>query len=171
MLKVQSFKIVSRPSQVPGALHFGERNTTITSYGVQTNSSSKKKCGRVKDPTFKFLVLLQIAAEREIAKSLIGGTILDYLGAIGVVAFDSMLFNINFRSSSIFPRTSSFVLVFLLFLLFQLNMIGLAFMLSSFISKSSSATTVGFLVFLIGFMAHDWFHDTCSSNFVDFLLV
>ncbi|KAG2283760.1 hypothetical protein Bca52824_054980 [Brassica carinata] len=34
----------------------------------------------------------------------------------------------------------------------KFNMISLAFVLSSFISKSSSATTVGFLVFLIGFI-------------------
>ncbi|XP_018511308.2 ABC transporter A family member 11 isoform X2 [Brassica rapa] len=78
--KVQSFKapeevdawFMSHALQVPGALHFVERNAKIISYGVQTNSSSEKKRGRVEDPTFKFLVPLQIAAEREIARSLMG---------------------------------------------------------------------------------------------------
>uniref|UniRef100_M4D8X0 ABC transporter domain-containing protein n=1 Tax=Brassica campestris TaxID=3711 RepID=M4D8X0_BRACM len=78
--KVQSFKgpeevdawFMSHPLQVPGALHFAERNATVVSYGVQTNSSSEEKRGRIEDPTFKFLIPLQIAAEREIARSLIG---------------------------------------------------------------------------------------------------
>ncbi|KAL9284230.1 ABC transporter A family member 9 [Arabidopsis thaliana] len=61
-----------------------------------------------------------------------------------------VLFGMIFRFD--FFLKNSFVLVFLLFLLFQFNMIGLAFALSSIISKSSSATTVGFLVFLIGFI-------------------
>ena len=47
----------------------------MISYGVQTNSSLATKRGRTEDPTFKFLVPLQIAAEREIARFLIGGTI------------------------------------------------------------------------------------------------
>ncbi|CAN6990133.1 unnamed protein product [Brassica rapa subsp. trilocularis] len=58
--KVQSFKapeevdawFMSHALQVPGALHFVERNAKIISYG--------------------FLVPLQIAAEREIARSLMG---------------------------------------------------------------------------------------------------
>ena len=85
--QVQSFKgpeevdawFMSHPLQVPGALHFAERNATVVSYGVQTNSSSEEKRGRIEDPTFKFLIPLQIAAEREIARSLIGGNILKSL--------------------------------------------------------------------------------------------
>ncbi|CAH2043969.1 unnamed protein product [Thlaspi arvense] len=231
MLKVQSFKVpeevdswfLSHPLQVPGALHFAEMNASVISYGVQTNSSSEKKRGRVEDPTFKFLVPLQIAAEREIARSLIGdpgfgwgfgfkefarpayigetisalrvmgpvfflafsmfGFVLQ-LGSLvtekelklrqamtmmgvfdtaywfswliweGILTFVSSLFLVLFGMVFQFDffLKNSFVLVFLLFLLFQFNMIGLAFVLSSFISKSSSATTVGFLVFLIGFI-------------------
>ncbi|WZY84708.1 hypothetical protein YC2023_031096 [Brassica napus] len=78
--KVKSFKgpeevdawFTSHPLHAPGALHFTERNATVISYGVQTNSSLATKRGRTEDPTFKFLVPLQIAAEREIARFLIG---------------------------------------------------------------------------------------------------
>ncbi|CAG7888940.1 unnamed protein product [Brassica rapa] len=62
----------SHPLHAPGALHFTERNATMISYGVQTNSSSAPKRGQTEDPTFKFIVPLQIAAEREIARFLIG---------------------------------------------------------------------------------------------------
>ncbi|KAL1203812.1 ABC transporter A family member 9 [Cardamine amara subsp. amara] len=230
--KVQSFKkpeevdawFMSHPLQVPGALHFVEKNATIISYGIQTNSSSGTKRGRVEDPTFKFLVPLQIAAEREIARSLIGdpkfgwgfgfkkfarpafgrGLTISALAAMGPVfflafsmfgfvlqlgsvvtekelklrqamtmmgVFDSaywlswllwegiltfvsslflVLFGMMFKFD--FFLNNSFGVVFLLFLLFQFNMISLAFVLSAFIRKSSSATTVGYLVFLIGFI-------------------
>ena len=50
-----------------------ERNATVISYGLQTNSTSVKKRGQTENPTFKFQIPLQIAAEREIARSLIGG--------------------------------------------------------------------------------------------------
>ncbi|XP_013596936.1 PREDICTED: ABC transporter A family member 11 isoform X2 [Brassica oleracea var. oleracea] len=229
--KVQSFKgpeevdawFMSHPLQVPGALHFVERNATVISYGVQTNSSSEEKRGRIEDPTFKFLVPLQIAAEREIARSLIGDpkfgwgfgfkefarpaiigktiSALKVMGPIfflafsmfgfvlqlgslvtekelklrqamtmmgvfdtaywlswliweGLLTFVSSLFLVLFGMMFQFDffLKKSFFVVFLLFLLFQFNMISLAFVLSSFISKSSSATTVGFLVFLISFI-------------------
>lgn len=57
----------------PGALHFTERNGTVISYGIQTNSTAVARRGHYEDPTFKFQIPLQIAAEREIARSLIGG--------------------------------------------------------------------------------------------------
>lgn len=59
--------------QCPGALHFWERNATTISYGIQTNSTPLAKRGNFEDPTFKFQIPLQLAAEREIARSLIGG--------------------------------------------------------------------------------------------------
>ncbi|KAG2241869.1 hypothetical protein Bca52824_096289 [Brassica carinata] len=229
LILVQSFKgpeevdawFMSHPLQVPGALHFVEKNATVISYGVQTNSSTEEKRGRTEDPTFKFLVPLQIAAEREIARSLIGdpkfgwgfgfkefarpaiiGEAISALKAMGPIFLAFSMFGfvlqlgslvtekelklrqamtmmgvydtaywlswltweglLTFVSSLLSPLwndvpirfflKNSFFLVFLLFLLFQFNMIGLAFVLSSFISKSSSATTVGFLVFLIGFI-------------------
>ena len=58
---------------VPGALHFIEKNATVFSYGIQTNSTPLGKRGIYEDPTFKFQIPLQLAAEREIARSLLGG--------------------------------------------------------------------------------------------------
>ncbi|KAG5414778.1 hypothetical protein IGI04_002345 [Brassica rapa subsp. trilocularis] len=220
----------SHPLHAPGALHFTEMNATVISYGVQTNSSSATKRGRTEDPTFKFIVPLQIAAEREIARFLIGDpkfgwsfgfkefaqpavakdvTIspLNLMGPVfflafsmfsfvlqlgslatkkelklcqamtvmgvydtaywlswliwdGILTFVSSLFLVLFGMMFQFDffLKNSFFVIFLLFLLFQFNMISLAFMLSSFISKSSSATTVGFLVFLIGFITQSSTH-------------
>ncbi|KAF8390226.1 hypothetical protein HHK36_024751 [Tetracentron sinense] len=78
--KVKSFRtpddvdawLFSDPMRCPGALHFVERNATVISYGIQTNSTPVAKRGHYEDPTFKFQIPLQIAAEREIARSLIG---------------------------------------------------------------------------------------------------
>ncbi|XP_057526863.1 ABC transporter A family member 2-like [Amaranthus tricolor] len=64
--------LLSNPMYSPGALHFVEKNATIISYGVQTNSTALQKRGRYEDPTLKFQIPLQIAAEREIARFLIG---------------------------------------------------------------------------------------------------
>lgn len=66
--------LFSNPMYCPGALHFVERNASVISYGIQTNSTPVAKRGQFEDPTFKFQIPLQIAAEREIARSLIGGT-------------------------------------------------------------------------------------------------
>ena len=46
------------------------RNKTVISYDIQTNFTSITK---QEDQTFKFTILLQLAAEREIARYLIGG--------------------------------------------------------------------------------------------------
>lgn len=56
-----------------GALHFVDRNATVISYGIQTNSTPLAKRGNFEDPTFKIQIPLQLAAEREIARSLLGG--------------------------------------------------------------------------------------------------
>ncbi|PQQ15525.1 ABC transporter A family member 2 isoform X1 [Prunus yedoensis var. nudiflora] len=64
--------LYSNPMHCSGALHFVERNATVISYGIQTNSAPVKARGQYEDPTFKFQIPLQIAAEREIARSLIG---------------------------------------------------------------------------------------------------
>lgn len=82
-LQVQSFKtpnevdawLFNNPMHCPGALHFSEKNATIISYGIQTNSSLVPNWGESEDPTFKFQIPLQLAAEREIARSLIGGNL------------------------------------------------------------------------------------------------
>jgi hypothetical protein len=80
-MQVQSFRtpsevdswLLSNPMRCPGALHFVERNATVISYGIQTNSTLVEQRGNYEDPTFKFQIPLQIAAEREIARYLIGG--------------------------------------------------------------------------------------------------
>lgn len=68
---------LKNPLSCPGALHFEERNASVISYGIQTSTTqtqlgTKRDLGE--DPTFDFQIPLQIAAEREIARSLIGGT-------------------------------------------------------------------------------------------------
>lgn len=65
--------LFANPMTCPGALHFVDRNATVISYGLQTNSTPIAKRGDFEDPTFKFQIPLQIAAEREIARTLIGG--------------------------------------------------------------------------------------------------
>ncbi|CAL9749914.1 unnamed protein product [Musa acuminata subsp. burmannicoides] len=71
--------------------------------------------------------------------------LLTFLAALFTVLF-GMMFQFNFFLHN------SFAILFLLFFLFQLNMLSFAFMISTFISKSSSATTVGFSIFIIGFL-------------------
>ncbi|KMT02071.1 hypothetical protein BVRB_9g208000 [Beta vulgaris subsp. vulgaris] len=63
---------LNQPMYSPGALHFIERNGTTISYGVQTNSTAVQQRGKYEDPAFKFQIPLQIAAEREMARFLIG---------------------------------------------------------------------------------------------------
>ncbi|KAI8537560.1 hypothetical protein RHMOL_Rhmol09G0033500 [Rhododendron molle] len=78
--KVKSFRtkkevdewLFNNPMRCPGALHFDERNATVISYGIQTNSTQIDKRGQFEDATFKFQIPLQAAAEREIARSFIG---------------------------------------------------------------------------------------------------
>ncbi|AEE78323.1 ABC transporter A family member 2 [Arabidopsis thaliana] len=213
--------LMANPLLVPGALHFIERNATVISYGIQTNSTPEMNRGRFEDPTFKFQIPLQIAAEREIARSLIGDPNFNWVVGFkefphptieAIVALDTIgptfflavaMFGFVLQISSLitekelklrqamtmmgvfdtaywlswltwegiltaisalltvlfgmmfqfdFFLKNSFPVVFLLFMLFQFNLIGLAFMLSAFISKSTSATTVGFFVFLVGFV-------------------
>ncbi|CAM8980055.1 unnamed protein product [Rhodiola kirilowii] len=213
--------LFSNPMHCPGALHFVDRNATFISYGLQTNSTAVMKRGHFEDPTFKFQIPLQVAAEREIARTLIGdasfswtisfkefahpaGDTFSAIGTIGptfflAIAMFSFVFQIGSLTaekelklrqamtmmglydsaywvswltwegivtllSSLFTvlfgmmfqfdffLNNSFAVVFLVFFLFQLNMIGFAFMLSAFISKSSSSTTVGFSIFIVGFL-------------------
>ncbi|PKI78010.1 ABC transporter A family member 2-like isoform X2 [Punica granatum] len=213
--------LYEHPMRCPGALHFAEKNDSMISYGLQTNSTPAMKRGHFEDPTFKFQIPLQLAAEREIARSLIGvpgfswvvrlrefahpavetfsavATVgptfflaiamfsfvfqisslttekelklrqamtlvglfdsaywLSWLSWEGVLTLISSLFTVLFGMMFQFDffLNNSFAIVFLLFFLFQFNMISFAFMLSAFISKSSSSTTVGFFIFIIGFL-------------------
>ncbi|KAM5570463.1 hypothetical protein ABKV19_011226 [Rosa sericea] len=72
----------------------------------------------------------------------------------GVITLLSALFTVLFGMMFRFKffLNNSFAVLFLVFYLFQLNMIGFAFMLSAFVKKSSSTTTVGFSIFIIGFL-------------------
>lgn len=71
--------LFDEPMYCPAALHFTEINDTVMSYGIQTNSTALSKRGIYEDPTFKFQIPLQIAAEREIARSLLGGIRFDIM--------------------------------------------------------------------------------------------
>ncbi|KAJ0985553.1 hypothetical protein J5N97_003909 [Dioscorea zingiberensis] len=211
----------SNQLRCPGALHFIERNSSVISYGIQTNSTPVAKRGKYEDPTFKYQIPLQIAAEREIARSLIGDPnfswvvglkefahpateIFSVIAKAGPTFFLAIaMFGFVFQISSLvtekelklrqamsimglyesaywlswlmwealltllsalftvlfgmmfqfnFFLHNSFAVLFLVFFLFQLNMLGFAFMISAFVSKSSSATTFGFSIFIIGFL-------------------
>ncbi|CAN1262525.1 ABC transporter A family member 2 [Linum perenne] len=227
-VKVKSFRsteevdawLLANPSHSPGALHFTQVSNATIRYGIQTNSSAVPKRGRTEDPTFKFQIPLQIAAEREIARFVIGdpnfrwtvglieyahpadeffsslvavgpafflafamfGFVLQITALVtekelklrqamstmglydsaywlswviweGIIALFSALFLVIFGMMFQFDffKKNSFAVVFLVFFLFQVNMIGLAFMLSTFISKASSATSAGFSLFIVGF--------------------
>lgn len=81
--KVKSFKtkgeiddwLFANPMYCPGALHFVQKNDSVISYGIQTNSTGVEKRGTSQDPTFAFQLPLQLAAEREIARYLLRGII------------------------------------------------------------------------------------------------
>ena len=80
-VQVKSFKekdevdawLFSNPMRCLEALHFSERNDIVISYDLQTNSTSLQQRGKYEDPTALFQLPLQLAAEREIARYLIGG--------------------------------------------------------------------------------------------------
>ncbi|XP_015883555.3 ABC transporter A family member 2 [Ziziphus jujuba] len=213
--------LLSEPMHCPGALHFVDKNATVISYGLQTNSTSVMRRGEFEDPTFKFQIPLQIAAEREIARALIGVPSFSWLVAFKVFAHPAMdvfsaiesvgpafflataMFGFVFQMSSLltekelklrqamtimglydsvywlswftweglltiisslfillfgmmfqfdFFLNNSFAVVFLVFFLFELNMLGLAFFLSAFLTKASSSTTIGFFIFIVGFV-------------------
>ncbi|KAG5230027.1 ABC transporter family member [Salix suchowensis] len=227
--KVKSFRtqdevddwLFRNPMQVPGALHFVDVSPSLITYGLQTNSTPVIRRGQYEDPTFKFQIPLQIAAEREIARSIIAvptynwkvglteyahpakpafsavatvgpafflaftmfGFVLQITNLVaekelklrqamnmtglyesaywtswiiweGIITFISslllVLFGMMFQFD--FFKKNNFGVLFLVFLLFQVNMIGFAFMLSTFISKASSGTTMGFSIFIVGFM-------------------
>ncbi|XP_057761178.1 ABC transporter A family member 2-like [Arachis stenosperma] len=227
--KVKSFSdkaavdewLLNNPMHCPGALHFVERSKTIISYGLQTNSTYVQKRGKYEDPTFAFQLPLQLAAEREIARNLIGDSNFSWnvflrefahpatapfstVSSVGPTFFLAIaMFNFVLQMSSLvtekelklrqamtmmglydsaywlswliweafitllssllvvlfgmmfqfrFFLKNDFLVVFFVFFLFELSMTGLAFMLSAFISKSSSATTVGFSIFIVGFV-------------------
>ncbi|CAO2206628.1 unnamed protein product [Urochloa humidicola] len=213
--------LFQNPMRCPGALHFQDINATQIKYGIQTNSTPVARRGTYEDPTFKFQIPLQVAAEREMARLLIGHpnfswtvgfkefahpatetfstiaqagpTFFLAIAMFGFVfqisalvtekelklrqamstmglyesaywlswftweallttlsALFTVLFGMMFQFD--FFLNNSFGILFLLFFLFQLNMLSFAFMISTFVAKAASATTVGFAIFIIGFL-------------------
>ncbi|KAL6281259.1 hypothetical protein ACE6H2_018140 [Prunus campanulata] len=228
--KVKSFRtsadvdewLSNNPMTCSGALHFLEREATVISYGIQTNSTAVAKRKQYEERTFKFQIPLQIAAEREIVRSLIGvpnfswdvsfkefahparelysaikqvgptfflatamfGFVfqmsslivekelklreamtmmglydtaywLSWLTWEGIMTLLSSLFIVLFGMMFMFDffLHNNILVLYLVFFLFQLNMVGFAFMLSAFVSKASSSTTVGFTIFILGFLS------------------
>ncbi|KAL6646412.1 hypothetical protein ACP70R_018020 [Stipagrostis hirtigluma subsp. patula] len=213
--------LFANPMRCPGALHFQDISPTQIKYGIQTNSTPVARRGTYEDPTFKFQIPLQVAAEREMARLLIGDpnfswtvgfkefahpatetfstiaqagpTFFLAIAMFGFVfqisalvtekelklrqamsimglyesaywlswftweafltllsALFTVLFGMMFQFD--FFLKNSFGILFLLFFLFQLNMLSFAFMISTFVTKAASATTVGFAIFIIGFL-------------------
>eukprot|EP00253_Pinus_taeda_P023624 PITA_23624 len=131
---------------------------------------------------FGFIIQLgSVVAEKELklrqAMSIMGlynsAYWLTWLTWEGILTFVSailmVLFGMMFRFD--FFLKNSFSILFLLFFLFQLNMVGFAFLLSAFTSKSSSATTFGFFVYIIGFITQlvttngDLYSNTYSKSY------
>ena len=55
-----------------------------------------------------------------------------------------------------FFLNNSFGIVFFVLLMFQLGMVGLAFLLATFVRKSTVAIIFGFVVFLVGWIVQVW---------------
>lgn len=68
------------------------------------------------------------------------------------VIFSLLLIGFGAMFGFAFFLKNSFSLVFMLFLLFQWSMVGVAFILSAFISKTSTAINVGFVIFIFGWI-------------------
>eukprot|EP00899_Mesostigma_viride_P019985 jgi/Mesvir1/27989/Mv20188-RA.1 len=71
--------------------------------------------------------------------------VLSFISSILII-----IFGLIFRFSLF--RDNSFGLLFFLFFLFQMAMSSIAFCLASVVRKSSTATTVGFFVYILGFI-------------------
>ncbi|XP_021761744.1 ABC transporter A family member 9-like [Chenopodium quinoa] len=63
------------PSRCPAALHFVEKSASVMGYGIQTNYKTTEKSGKIETPIMKFQIPLQIAVERELARSVLAGII------------------------------------------------------------------------------------------------
>jgi hypothetical protein len=65
--------LLANPMRCYGTLYFEERGTSAIAYGIQTNSTGIYFHGRFSDPNFSYQIPLQVAAEREIARTVLGG--------------------------------------------------------------------------------------------------
>ncbi|XP_021733802.1 ABC transporter A family member 2-like isoform X2 [Chenopodium quinoa] len=94
------------PSRCPAALHLVEKSATVMGYGIQTNYTTTEKSGNIETPVMKFQIPLQIAVERELARSVLAETLEDRsFTAYGLIAplffFTVSMFPFVFQMSSI----------------------------------------------------------------------
>lgn len=61
------------PLRCPVALHFVEKTGSVMGYGIQTNYTTTSIRGKSENPTLQFQIPLQIAAESELARSVLAG--------------------------------------------------------------------------------------------------
>lgn len=108
------------------------------------------------------LQLSSIIAERErgLRQALTTSGMLDsafwaswiLIEVIIAVIFSLLLIGFGAMFSFEFFLRNSFGVVFLLFVTFQWAMTGFAFILSAFISKTSTAINMGFVIFILGWV-------------------
>ncbi|RZC89891.1 hypothetical protein C5167_028958 [Papaver somniferum] len=175
--KVKSFKtsddvnawLYSEPLHCAAAFHFVERSATVISYGIQTNDSETILRGVTEDPVFKFQLPLQIAADREIARVLAITPKLNWNAELKEFAHPSTEYVSAMASAgwvfllaiTMFPFISQIGSLVAEREL-KLRQIGFAFAVSTLLSKSSAANTVGFFVFIVGSLT-----GTAPSEVVD----
>lgn len=89
--------LFDNPVRCPAAVHFTVKRGDKITYGIQTNSTEVRKRGVSEDPNFKFQIPLQVAAEREIARSLIKGTytFLKHMTPLLCVLFTNILYTFS----------------------------------------------------------------------------
>ncbi|CAI9112234.1 OLC1v1012651C1 [Oldenlandia corymbosa var. corymbosa] len=213
--KVQSFKtkeevdewLLDHPMCCNGALHFRVINSTVISYGLQTNITQSAKRGVYEDSTFKFQIPFQIAVEREISRYLIGDS--NFTWEVSFKEFphppDKLISSMSTVGSTFFLAVAMFGFIFqinalviekelklrqamtmmglydsvywlswitweailtlvscLLTVLFGMALqfdfflnnnfwvIGFAILLSTFIHRTSTSTTLGYCIFVFG---------------------
>jgi ABC-type multidrug transport system permease subunit len=71
---------------------------------------------------------------------------------LAAALFTLLLIGFGAMFGFLFFTVNSFALIFLLFFVFQLSMVSVAFLLSTMIKRSSTAITIGFVVFLVGWI-------------------
>jgi len=213
--------LLENPMRCYGTLYLEERGASVIGYGIQTNSTTIYFKGRYSDPNFSYGIPLQAAAEREIARTLLGNSSLSWdpsfiefahpaiktdsvfttVGPVFLLASAMFGFVIQVSSLALEKETrlrqmmttmglmdsaywltwllwevvlvfvsslllvcfgllfqfdfflhNNFGVLFFIFFLFSLNMTGFAFMISNFISVATSATSVSYYIFIIGFI-------------------
>ncbi|KAL9255618.1 ABC transporter A family member 2-like protein [Drosera capensis] len=147
------------PQHTPVVLHLRQQNATVISYGIETNTSTPNWKGRSEDPTFKFLVPLQVAAEREIARFLLGEGNFNWTVGLKKYPHPNLGGDTSTNDGIDFGTVASICLIVILQFSFtfqlhsivaerelKLRQIAIAFFLTPFVGKASNALNVGFLI-------------------------